>query len=460
MEIARELARFCAELKFNDLPDEVVDRGCYFALDYIGVAARGSAEESTKTMYRFLGDLCTDRKGGVVVGTKSRIPHHLAALANGTSAHSLEMDDVNNEASLHPAVAVFPAAFAAAERGKKNGRKLIEGAVLGYDIMIRMGKALRPREHYERGFHPTATCGVFGAAAAAGKILGLTENQFVNAFGIAGSMAAGSLEFLADGAWTKRMHPGWAAQGGIYAALLARRGFIGPSTIIEGKSGFLRAYTSRPAPEKLLEDIGKTFGITRTSIKPHSCCRYMQPPIDGVLAIMRENGLKSTDIEKVTIGILKAGIPIVASPPEQKRHPKTVVDAQFSMPFGAAVAILYGKATLDEFRQPLVESTEVRSMMKRIVCVEDARLDKVYPKQWPASVSILTKGGKTCTTWIDYPKGDPENALSWEELAAKFRSLTGRIYTKKRASRIVDAVRRAGEIADVSVWTPLLQKDR
>lgn len=460
MEMARELARFCNDLKFNELRDDVVDRGCYFALDYIGVAARGSIEESTKAMSRFIGDLCLDRKGGVVVGTKSRSPHHLAALANGTSAHSLEMDDVNNEASLHPGVAIFPAAFAAAERGKKNGRKFLEGVVLGYDVMIRLGKALRPREHYERGFHPTATCGVFGAAAAAGKILGLTENQFVNAFGIAGSMAAGSLEFLADGAWTKRMHPGWAAQGGIFAALLARKGFIGPSTIIEGKSGFLHAYTSDSAPEKLLENIGKTFEITRTSIKPHSCCRYMQPPIDGILAILRENALKPGDIKKVTIGILKAGFPIVASPPEQKSNPKTVVDAQFSMPFGAAVAILYGKATLDEFRQSSVEAAEVRSMMKRIVCVQDSRLDRLYPKQWPASVSILTKAGKTYTTWIDYPKGDPENALSWEELAAKFQSLTGRIYTKGRAERIIAAVRRTESIPDLGGWTPLLLKDR
>ncbi len=460
MEQTRELARFCADLKFSDLPNDVVDRGCYFALDFVGVAARGSIEESTKAMYRFIGDLCPVRKGGVVVGTKSRSPHHLAALANGTSSHSLEMDDVNNEASLHPAVAVFPAAFAAAEMGGRNGRKFLEGAILGYEVMIRLGKAVRPREHYEQGFHPTATCGVFGAAAAAGKILGLDQKQFVNAFGIAGSMAAGSMEFLAQGAWTKRMHPGWAAHGGILAARLARTGFIGPSTIIEGNLGFLHAYSSNPAPEKILGDLGKTFEITRTSIKPHSCCRYMQPPIDGVLAILRDNGLKSQDIEKVTIGILKAGFPIVASPPEQKYNPKTVVDAQFSMPFGAAVAILYGKATLEEFRQRSVDSPEVRSMMKRVACVPDSRLDALYPKQWPASVEILTKGGKTHTAWVDYPKGDPENALSWDELAAKFFALTGRIYTKGRAARIVEAIRRTRKIPDVNGLAALFLRDR
>ena len=320
-EITKKLAKFCMDLKFEEIPPEVRDRAKYFALDFVGVAARGTLENSTKAMYQFIKNLGPTTKGGVIIGTKMRAQHHYSALANGTSSHSLEMDDVNNEASLHPGVAIFPAAFAACEMANKNGKRFIEGVILGYDVMIRLGKALGPREHYSRGFHPTGTCGTFGATAAVAKILGLSEAQMVNAFGIAGSQAAGSMEFLAQGAWTKRMHPGWAAHNGIIASLLAKKGFKGPSTIVEGRDGFLHAYSLNADANKVLEEIGSSFEIMRTSIKPHACCRYMQPPIDGILKIIKENQIKAEEVEKVTLGILKAGFPIIVTPEEIKYNP-------------------------------------------------------------------------------------------------------------------------------------------
>ena len=459
-EMTRELARFCAGTKYVDIPAEAVDRAKYFAMDFIGVAARGSLEASTKTMYRFLGEFCPVAKGGVIIGTKDRAPYHYAALANGTSSHSLEMDDVSNEASLHPGVAVFPAALAACEMAGKGPKRFIEAAVLGYEVMIRLGKALGPKAHYAQGFHGTGTCGTFGATIAAARVFGLTDAQTVDALGIAGSQAAGSMEFLAQGAWTKRMHPGWAAHNGIFASLLAKKGFKGPSTILEGRDGFLHAYSPTSDYGSVAKGLGRTWAITRTSIKPHSCCRYMQGPIDGILSIMKENGLGAADIAEVTLGILKAGIPIVAVPGSTKYAPKTVVDAQFSMPFGAAVAILFGEATLDQFRQDRIDDPRVREMMKRVRCVEDPRLEPLFPKQWPASVKVRTKQGKTFTAWVDYPRGDPENALSWDDLAAKFERLTARVYSKERARRIVRETRGLEKVGNLAAWSALLQKDR
>jgi 2-methylcitrate dehydratase PrpD len=459
-EMTRDLARFCAGTKYEDLSPEAVDRAKYFAMDFIGVAARGSLEASSKTMYRFLEELCPAAKGGVIIGTKDRAPHQYAALANGTSSHSLEMDDVSNEASLHPGVAIFPAALAACEMAGKGAKRFIEGAVLGYEVMIRLGKALGPKAHYAQGFHPTGTCGTFGATVTAAHIFGLTEAQTVDALGIAGSQAAGSMEFLAQGAWTKRMHPGWAAHNGIIASLLAKKGFKGPSTILEGRDGFLHAYSPSSNHETVMEGLGRTWAITRTSIKPHSCCRYMQGPIDGILSIMKENGLGSADIGEVTLGILKAGFPIIAEPESKKRAPKSVVDAQFSMPFGAAVAILFGEASLDQFRQERVDDPRVKEIMKRVRCVEDSRLDPLFPKQWPASVQVQTKRGKSFTAWVEYPKGDPENALSWEELTAKFERLTVRVYTKERARKIARDVRGIEKVRHIAKWSALLFKDR
>jgi 2-methylcitrate dehydratase PrpD len=460
MEITKELAKFCSDLKFEEIPSEVVDRAKYFALDFLGVTARGSLVDSTKAMYQFVKEIGLTTKGGVIIGTKMRAPYHYAALANGTSSHSLELDDVNNEASLHPGVAIFPAAFAACEMTNKNGKRFIEGVILGYDAMIRLGKALGPKEHYARGFHPTGTCGTFGATATVAKILGLNKDQLVNAFGIAGSLAAGSMEFLAQGAWTKRMHPGWAAHNGIIASLLARKGFKGPSTIIEGRDGFLHAYSLNADANKVLDRIGSSFEIMRTSIKPHACCRYKQPPIDGILKIMREIQLTPDDVDTVTLGILKAGFPIIVTPEELKYNPKSVVDAQFSMPFGAAAAILYGEASLNQYREKIIQSPEVKQMMEKVRCVEGPELEKVFPKQWAATVEIRTKNGKIFSTRVDYPKGDPENPLLWDELVEKFNGLTPSIYSKARKGKIVEQIKKIDTVRNLNQWTSVLLRDR
>ena len=440
MGITRELVEFCASVKYENLSSEIVDRVKYHCLDFLGVASRGSLVESSKAVYRLVKDIGLSPEGAAVIGTDMRAAPQYAALANGTSAHSLELDALHNESSAHPEVVIFPAALAASELSDCGGKRFIEAVIAGYEVMTRLGKALNPSSHYARGFHPTGTCGVFGAAAAASKILELDQEQTINSLGIAGSQAAGSMEFLADGSWTKRLHAGWAAHNGVIAALLAERGFNGPATIIEGRFGFLHSYSDGSDPDRVLADLGKPFEIMKTSIKPHACCRYKQGPIDGILSIMRENNLKPEEVKQVTLGILKAGFPIVAEPKELKYNPKTLVDAQFSMPFGAAVAILYGKASLNEYTQENIESARIKEMMKRVSCVEDPELETVFPRQWPASVELATEDGRKFSVRIDYPKGDPGNPLTWEELLSKFDDLTSAIYPVERRKKIVSRV--------------------
>ena len=459
MEITRGLVDFCHGLNYGDLASEVIERTKYLTLDYLGVASRGSIVESTRAMYGMVEDLGLDPKGGVIIGTGMRAPYQYAALANGTSAHSLELDDVHNEASLHPGVAVFPAAFATCEMTGADGKKCIEAVVAGYEVTVRLGKALTPSGHYAQGFHPTGTCGVFGAAVAASKILGLDEGQMLSSMGIAGSQAAGSMEFLRDGTWTKRFHPGWAAHSRLIAALLAKRGFIGPSTILEGRNGFLHGYSKSSDASKILEGLGDSYHVLTTSIKPHACCRYKQAPIDGVLQIMEENRLKPDEVEKVTLGILKTGFPIIVTPEESKYNPLSVVDAQFSMPFGAAIAVLYGKASLDEYTLEKINAPRVREMMNKVSCVEDPELDKVYPKQWPATAEIVTRDGKSYSAKVDYPKGDPENPLSWDELIDKVNELASSIYSVPHLREIIQRTRHLEEETDLGKFTPLLLKD-
>jgi 2-methylcitrate dehydratase PrpD len=456
MGITRELAEYCGKLTFQQLPEEVIDKAKYRFLDFITVAYRGSREDSSQTMFRFVREM--GRGEGVIIGTRAKAPHLYAALANGTSSHATELDDVDNEASLHPGVAVFPSALATGEMVRAPGKNFILAVVLGYEVMVRLGRALGPENSYKRGFHPTGTCGTFGSSVASSKILGLREEGFLNAIGISGSQASGSMEYLAQGAWTKRFHAGWAAHSGMVAALLSQKGFTGPSSMIEGRDGFLHAYSNGADPSRVLEGIGSNFEILRTSVKPHACCRYMQPPIDGVLKIVNENNLRPEQVEKIKVGVLRAGAHLVAEPIESKVEPQSIVDAQFSMPFGAAVAVVHRKAGLKEFQLSVIQSQSVREVMKRVECIIDPDLERTFPKQWRATAEILTKEGKRYFTTIDYPKGDPENPLSWEELIERFHDLTGRIMTKDRRLKIVDEVRRFEGIKNLHQWSSLLLK--
>ncbi len=261
MGITAKLVEFCGGLRYESLPSVTVDRVKYHFLDFLGVASRGSLVDSSKAAYRLVRDIGLDPGGAVIIGTDMRAAPQYAALANGTSAHSLELDDLHNESSAHPEVVIFPAALAASQISDGGGKRFIEAVIAGYEVMTRLGKALHPGKHYARGFHPTGTCGAFGAAAAASRILGLDQEQTINALGIAGSQTAGSMEFLTDGAWSKRLHAGWAAHSGLIATLLAQRGFTGPATIIEGRFGFLHSYSDGADPDRVLADLGKPFEI-------------------------------------------------------------------------------------------------------------------------------------------------------------------------------------------------------
>jgi 2-methylcitrate dehydratase PrpD len=459
MGTTQELVDYCYRLSYRQLPEEVVDRVKYFFLDFIGVACRGSQEDSSKSMYRLISEK-GGRRGGVVIGTKIRSDYYYSALANGTSGHAIEMDDVNNEASLHPGVVVFPAALATGEMRAASGKRFIEAVVAGYEVMIRLGRAIGPENSYKRGFHPTGTCGVFGASVAASKVMGLNREAMTNSMGIAGSQAAGSMEYLAQGAWTKRFHPGWSALSGMVSAHLAKKGFRGPSSIIEGRDGFLHAYSNGAEESKVLEDIGTQYEILKTSVKPHACCRYMQPPIDAILKLVNEHNISPDKVEKVRVGVLKAGAHLIAEPLEEKYRPQSIVDAQFSMPFGAAVALLYRRAGLSEFQLSKIRSEEVKRMMRCVECMTDPELERTFPRQWCATAEILTKDGKRYFTRVEYCKGDPENPLSWDELIGKFHDLSHSFMTKERRLKIVDQVRRLEAIQNLQNWSSLLLKNR
>ena len=304
------LAAYVVNLKYQDIPAEVLDRAKVLTLDFLGSAIRARSEaESTPSILKMLEALALDTKGeSTVFGDSKTWTPAVAALLNGALGHSLDFDDTHADSSLHPSAPVVPAAFAVGEMVGASGRDVLTAIVAGYEVCCRLGNALDPTSHYARGFHPTATAGTYGAAAAAGKLFGLSEQQIIAAFGVSGSQAAGSLQFLVNGAWNKRYQVGAAAMNGVIAATLARNDFVGATELVEGKHGLLAGYTDDAHPDKAVAELGKTYETMKIGVKPYPSCRYTHAAIDALIAMRREHNLTPDHVKRVEIGLHRNGI--------------------------------------------------------------------------------------------------------------------------------------------------------
>lgn len=431
------LAEHLVPLRYADLPPNVVHRARELILDLTGVALAGSRAASTAPLHGVVRDAGPGR--ATVIGGGCAAPAPWAALANGSAGHAIELDDVTRESSLHPGVVVIPAALALAEELGADPGRLVAAVVAGYEVMIRVGNALDPGSTYARGFHPTGVAGAFGATAAAAHLLGLDVTAFASALGLAGTMASGSLEYLADGSWSKRLTPGWAAHAGIVAARLAARGLTGPLSALDGERGILRAYTDAPHPDRLTEGLGETFAILGVAIKPYACCRYNHGIVDAVLSL-RRSGVRADDVGRMRLGILSAAMRIVGAPIERKRDPRTIVDAQFSAPYAAAVALLTGRAGVAEHSAELIAEPGVRRLLTRIECYTDPELDRSYPAEWPAEVEVVLRDGSVRRVRVQHALGEPENPVPAQLLREKFLSLAATAIPAERAARLADRI--------------------
>ncbi|MDE1937362.1 MmgE/PrpD family protein, partial [Bradyrhizobium sp.] len=372
-ETAR-LAGYLAALEFKDIPPEVRERAKALTLDFLGSAIRARRDaESTPTLFKTLEALALDARGeSTVFGDTRAWSPAIAALLNGALGHSLDFDDTHADSSLHPSAPVVPAAFAVGELVGASGREVLTAIVAGYEVCCRLGNALDPTSHYARGFHPTATAGTFGAAAAAAKLFKLPQDRIIAAFGVAGSQAAGSLQFLVNGAWNKRYQVGASAMNGVIAATLARNDFVGATESIEGKHGLLVGYSDNAHPEKAVADLGKVYETMKIGVKPYPSCRYTHAALDALIAIRREHNLTPDQIKRVEIGLHRNGITLTGDA-ATKRHPTSVVGGQFSMFFTGAVALDQGRFGWDDYDR--LGDAAVDALADKFDVVQDDRLE-------------------------------------------------------------------------------------
>ena len=423
INLTEKMAEFCKDIKFEKLPNQVVKRTKLLILDTVGIIIRARHDaESTKSLISAVNKLDLNNGKCQVFSDTNRYVPSAAALINGTLAHSLDFDDTHAEASLHSSAPILAAAFAAAQMKNCSGQELITACVLGYEIQIRLGLAGGSSAHYQRGFHPTATCGVFGAAAAAGYIVGLNKEQFISAFGIALSQSSGSMQFLNDGSWTKRSHVGQAAQNGLNSAILAGEGFKGPKEAFEGKWGYLNSFVSGGDLSKALEGLGEKYETLNLGVKPYPSCRYSHAAIDGLLALKKEVNFNVDELEDVDIGLSETALNIIGYPIEEKQNPENVVDGQFSMPFCAALVLKNGSFTWDDYKLNL-KNDDILNLCKRVNVSPNKQAEECCPKYMSANVKIKVSG-KVYEKFIKIPKGDPENFMTDQEFEDKFDGLT------------------------------------
>ncbi len=446
------LAAYVVNLKFEDIPKDVLARAKVLTLDFLGSAVRARREaDSTGSILAMLSTLSLDGAGDATVfGDSKTYTPAVAALLNGALGHSLDFDDTHADSSLHPSAPVVPAAFAVGEMGGASGREVLTAIVAGYEVCCRLGNALDPTSHYARGFHPTATAGTYGAAAAAGKLLGLSEQQLIAAFGVSGSQAAGSLQFLVNGAWNKRYQVGAAAMNGVVAATLAKQGFVGATESVEGKHGLLVGYTDHADANKATAGLGQTYETMKIGVKPYPSCRYTHAAIDALIAMRREHNLTPERIAKVEIGLHRNGITLTGDP-DTKRHPRSIVGGQFSMFFTGALALEQGSFGWDDYSR--LGDPAIDTLADRIEVVQDDRLERGRTHPFGARVSI-TSDDETHERLIPDPSGEPASFPDAAAMQQKFLQLA-RPVLNARADTFADAILSLERFAKVSEATSL-----
>jgi 2-methylcitrate dehydratase PrpD len=412
------------ETTYDRLPAEVVKETKNQVLDFLGVAIGGSAKEGANELRELYGEW-----GGApqstVWGYRDKFPAPHAAQINATFGHSLDYDDVHEAATMHPGVITIPTSFALAETlGGLSGRDFIQGVAVGGDMISRLGLATRPGQNiHQFGWHFTTLNGFMVSAALAAKLLGLTQEQIVYAIGIGYHQVSGNGQPVRDGVLTKRLGPGFAVKGGMTAALLAQKGVTGAvNAITEGECSYYKVYHGGSySEEKLTGGLGTHFENTNISIKPYPACRGTHTFIDAALQVREENGIAPEDIESITLWTGKGTRQLLCEPFEHKRAPRNPVDAQFSVPWGAAVALTKGAVGLGDYTDEAIQDPAVLAMAQRITLDHDARCDGVGLE--PARVGVRTKGGQDFEAFVEIAKGSPGNMLTFEQVEAKFRDL-------------------------------------
>lgn len=442
--LAGAVGEFAAGTRAHDVPGEVLDRARHLILDSVGLAF-------ASTGYEFAGvarDSLTRLGSGdhPVLGMPDRLAARDAAVLNGVLVHGMDFDDTHIPAVTHVSAAALPAAISAATSAERTTRELLIAYVLGVEISARVGIGGAGGFH-DMGFHPTAVAGAFGASVTAGRLAGLDAAGIATAQGVVGSMSSGLLEFLEDGSWTKRLHPGWAAMSGLTAASFAGCGWTGPAAVYEGRFGLYASHlpTRTTHPEAVGAGLGERWELMRTAVKPYPICHFIHAFADAALALRAEHGLRAEDIVAVRCAIHPVPGKVVSEPADRKWEPRDEYDAKFSLPYVVATTLARGRFTLAELDDPRADRG-ILDLARRVEVVPDD--DSAFPDAYSGMIEIELSDGRRVAHREQVNRGHDERPLTNNDIIEKFRATMGRVVDTATADRVQRAVLALGDDTD------------
>ncbi|MEN8243407.1 MAG: MmgE/PrpD family protein [Thermodesulfobacteriota bacterium] len=433
MGLVNEISDFICRTNSDSLPLAVIDNSKDRILDLLGIVFSGCSRNIHAPILKAFNP-CTGPEATTVIGQKEKLHWGEAAFVN-SSMCSPDMTDGARAAGLHPGVVVIPAAMAAAEFAGRtkpvHGRELIVAVALGYEVMVRIGRAMIPST-VKKGFHITSIVGALASTTAVGKIMHLNATEMSHALAIACTWSSGLVAALTALEPFAQVQIGRICEAGITSVKLAQQGIVGVDTILE--NGFLPAFCDEDRTDSIIEDIGKDFIISQTYIKLHAGCRHMHAPMDAAAYIVKKNNIVLEEIEKIIVNTYSLAID------SGVKDPKTADEAKYNMPFGIAVLLVYGDAFVDRFSSSHLGDKKIRQLMDKITIAHDPELDREYPDKRGTKVMIRTTGGREFLHSLDLAKGEPELPLSAEEIKNKFIRFTSQILGPRQQGKILDFI--------------------
>ena len=412
---AEEFSGWATKLKTQDIPSDIQEVLSFLVKDISGVIVAARNEDYIQSLIKTYSNT-----GNIIaLGHKNVFDVFSSSIICGTAAHGEDFDDTFEGNPIHVGATMVSTFLSAGQFFKLNGEQILKGIAIGAELICRMA-LVSPTAMHKQGFHPTSICSVFGATAGLGAVLGLNQKQLSSALGVAGSMSSGIIEYLAEGTWTQRIHPGWAASSGIHAALLGRSDFLGPRTVFEGTHGFFKAFTIKEIENDfshLVEGLGTRWECKNLAFKPYACGTMAQPFVDCAIQIKKQIS-DLTEIKSIKAKVGEGTVHRLWEPREEKNNPSTPYSAKFSVPYCVAVALVKGGAGLEEFNVTNIKDPEILKIANLMTYEIDPNDE--YPKNYTGTLIVETIDGKIIEAKQPCFRGGKKQPLTKEDFDSKF----------------------------------------
>lgn len=451
IDATERLADFIVRIEYEQFPKDVINAAKESFIDFLAVSIAGYGEgQLSQLLIDYLLQV-GGREESTILGVEKKVPSVNAALANGVSGHSMDLDDGHRKALGHPGVCVIPAALAVGELIGCSGKTLLTSIIIGYEIFIRVGKAVNP-SLFSRGFHTTGVCGTLAAASAAAKVLSLDKEKIISTLGIAGTQSSGLLIVAHSGQMMKPLNAGKAAHNGVMSALLSQAGAIGSSKIFEGKDGFVQAFSGNCDYSLMLDHLGESFEIKECYKKFYPSCRHTHAAIDAALYLKKKKNIIPEDIKEIKVTTYPATLKLT----QKEKMPEDEAGTRFNLAFAVSLALVKGKAGINEFSAENIKNQQIGDLFNKVKLISDSSFESKENNIRGAEVETILKDNTRLKKRVLLPKGEPENPATKQELYDKYYSCIDNFWTIDKKEEVLKYIQDLENIDNIKTFMDLI----